>query len=126
MKSFYEWVNKRQENVVNEAGFYDPSELTQLFLAKHPPKDHGFEGFKRPRLKCRDGFAMSVQAGEDRYSTPREDYGPYSEVEVGGLSEPEELLEPYKEPGMPTGYALYGYVPIKVVDRVIEKHGGLA
>lgn len=84
--------------------------------------------FQLPRLHvvCNDGFKMSVQAGQYLYSTPRTDDAPtYSAVEVGYPSEYEELLMPYVEDANdPTG-TVYGYVPVEVVDAIIEKHGGI-
>lgn len=48
----------------------------------------------RPRIVCKDGFSMSVQAGLYLYCTPRTDLssGNYSAVEIGFPSEPEELV----------------------------------
>ena len=37
----------------------------------------------RTTVKCKDGFTMSVQASKSHYSEPKNDEGPYSEVEVG-------------------------------------------
>ena len=76
-------------------------------------------------MKCRDGFTMSVQASRYHYCSPRDDVGPYSEVEVGYPSSREELLMPYaEEPDKPTD-TVYSYVPIEVVAKVVEKHGGI-
>ena len=74
----------------------------------------------RPRINCKDGFSMSVQAGQFSYSIPRKDLrdGNYTHVEVGFPSKEEELLKPYSD-------AVYGYVPVEVVDKIIEKHGGI-
>jgi hypothetical protein len=69
---------------------------------------------------------MSVQASCTHYSHPRVDFAPYySEYEVGYPSEVEELLLPYAEnPEKPTN-TVYGYVPDKVINQVIEKHWGI-
>lgn len=74
----------------------------------------------RPRINCKDGFSMSVQAGQFSYSIPRKDLrdGNYTHVEVGFPSKEEELLKPYSD-------AVYGYVPVEVVDEIIGKHGGI-
>lgn len=78
-----------------------------------------------PQVECVDGFRMSVQVSENHYCSPRvNDAFYYAEVEVGYPSEKEELLMPYCEsPEKPTD-TVYGYVPVEVVDSVIEKHGG--
>ena len=82
----------------------------------------------RYRLHMKDGFSMSVQASTNHYSVPRENLARlsvYSAVEVGFPNEAEPLLLPYQESkGDPTE-DVYPYVPIEVVQEVIEKHGGL-
>ena len=82
-----------------------------------------------PRVKCQDGFSMSVQVGEYAYCLPRENNAyTYTQVEVGYPSEREELLDEWverwddNEPDWTR--SVYGYVPIEVVDKIIEKHGG--
>ncbi|MGB9848855.1 MAG: hypothetical protein ACPLSY_03375 [Moorellaceae bacterium] len=76
-----------------------------------------------PAIVCADGFRLSVQASKHHYCTPRDDYGPWTEVEVGYPSQEEPLLFPYAEdPGRPS--EVFAYVPIEVVRRVIKKHGG--
>lgn len=79
-----------------------------------------------PAMVCNDGFQMSVQGHAGAYCRPRDDWaGSYTMVEVGFPSDEEELLMPYaEEPNRPTE-TVYGYVPIDVVEAVIEKHGGL-
>ena len=50
---------------------------------------------KYKRILCADGFNMSVQASETSYCEPRNDRGPYKEVEIGFPSEREDLLMKY-------------------------------
>jgi len=77
-----------------------------------------------PRITCRDGFTLSVQAGRWIYCEPRTDEGSWTHVEVGYPSEREELLMEYAEsPNRPTD-TVYGYVPVELVQQVILKHGG--
>lgn len=77
------------------------------------------------RIECKDGFSISVQANTYTYCTPRENRAwPYSEVELGYPSELDDLIEVYSdEPG--TTQTVYGYVPIDIVNKLIEKHGGI-
>ena len=68
---------------------------------------------------------MSVQASRNHYCSPRRDYGPYTEVEVGFPSKEEPLLMQFVEdPEKPTE-TVYGWVPMSVVLQVVAKHGGL-
>ena len=80
----------------------------------------------RPRICCKDGFSISVQGGtEFHYCTPRYHCNQYIEVELGFPSAADSLLEGYAEdPSDPIG-TVYGYVPIEVVENLVEKHGGM-
>jgi len=81
---------------------------------------------KYKRVKCKDGFTMSVQASSVAYCSPRIDDGKYYKVEVGFPSQKESLLLKYaEEPEDPTN-TVYGYVPVNTVYLVITKHGGMA
>lgn len=77
------------------------------------------------RIECADGFSLSVQATHGAYCAPRTNIGPWYEVEVGYPSEaPNEILSYAESPDMPTE-TVYGYVPIELVERLIEDHGGM-
>ena len=78
------------------------------------------------KVHCADGFSMSVQANFGSYCKPRNNEGPYSEVEVGYPSKADPMLLPYMEMGgndNPTD-TVYPYVPVEVVEQVIQIHGG--
>lgn len=53
----------------------------------------------RPLLVCRDGFTMSVQASHTHYCSPRNDYGPYTHVEIDCPSTKHRSLSPYSDGG---------------------------
>ena len=79
-----------------------------------------------PRIVCNDGTSLSVQASQYAYCTPRDDHGPYSEVELGFLSiAPGPDLLAYAEDATQPKNTVYGYVPIDLVKRFIEHHGGI-
>jgi hypothetical protein len=78
-----------------------------------------------PRIICKDGFTLSVQAGKLLYSNPRQDRGPYSHVEVGYPSGVEETLIPYAEDKDKPQGTVYPYTPIELVQAVIDSHGGV-
>lgn len=84
--------------------------------------EYGFQE-TRPRIMCRDGFSMSVQASEGMYCLPKENLksGNYKYCEVGFPSEPVELLEPYD-----AGPGVFAYVPVEIIEHIIDKHGGFA
>lgn len=69
---------------------------------------------------CRDGLRLSIAASRLAYCTPRDDAGPWQEVEVCA-SQPIEGWEPYFDAQGDYGY-VYGYVPIGDLQRLIEAH----
>ena len=80
----------------------------------------------RSRVRCADGFSISVQANKYAYCSPRITYpGEYTRVELGYPSEPDEMIEEYAEDWDDLTNTVYGYVPIKIVDKLLEKHGGI-
>ena len=78
-----------------------------------------------PHVICKDGFKMSVQAGQSLYSTPKDVADDYEEAEVGFPSTEESLLTTYAEEEENLCGTVYGYVPCSIIDEVIEKHGGI-
>jgi hypothetical protein len=89
--------------------------------------------YPAPRLpnwiQCTDGFRMSVISGEGAYCSPRNDQGPYTEVEVGYPSERPEPWSDWSEhcedSSCPTE-TVYSYVPACKVRALIALHGGEA
>lgn len=106
----------------------------------------------RPRIVCNDGYSISVQASEYMYCEPRytqwqnddgwqvingnyysssktprnfeiDHFIPYESVELGYPSEADELIYDYAEDDDYTS-TVYGCVPVKIVEQLIEKHGG--
>jgi hypothetical protein len=79
----------------------------------------------RPAIECSDGFKVSVQASKTHYCRPRINHGPYSHVELGFPSEKvDEWMEWAETPESPTD-TVYGWVPVEVVESVLEQHGGI-
>jgi translation initiation factor 2B subunit (eIF-2B alpha/beta/delta family) len=92
------------------------------------PAFRGFPGMTSshtPYVVCKDGFKMSVQAGQSLYSEPRDVADSYEEAEVGFPSTEETLLTSYAEDNENLCDTVYGYVPCSIIDQVIEKHGGI-
>ena len=79
-----------------------------------------------PRLILADGASLSVQASKYMHSSPRDDKGPYTKVEVGFPSEtpPEAWKEFAEERDKPTN-TVYGYIPLTMVMLYIGAHGGI-
>ncbi|MHC3427237.1 hypothetical protein [Streptomyces sp. DT18] len=96
------------------------------------------------RIRCADGFSLSVIAGagaychpfpglarswadDSVYTVPADYPGPYTKVEVGFPSErPEpwsDWAEYAEDPDEPTE-TVYGYVPVETVRALIDSHGG--
>ena len=100
-------------------------------LNDDPLMKHIMTSSRLPKIICSDGFSMSVQVGYSLYSTPKKIAKRYSAVEIGFPSEPEELIKEYAEfapfDDDTTDYTdtVYPYVPVKIVDKVLKKHGGI-
>jgi hypothetical protein len=80
-----------------------------------------------PKIVCNDGFRMSVQASDGHYCSPRNNAGPYLELEVGYPSRNEPLLKDYMEtPYDNPTETVYPYVPKDTIEKIINKHGGIS
>jgi len=80
----------------------------------------------RPRIVCMDGFEMSVQGNEICYSIPKKVTTEFEAMEIGYPSAQEDLIIEFidSDTRHPT-QSVYGYVPISIIEEVIEKHGGI-
>jgi len=98
---------------------------TNEWLAKHEflPNSR----IVRYRAKCADGMTLSLQVSDGHYCSPRDDAGPWNEVEIGYPSRkpPKSIMHYIDGLGSEPTKAVYGYVPVKLVDRWIARHGGI-
>ena len=83
-----------------------------------------------PYVICNDDFEFSCQASSTHYSEPRDLANEYSQVEIGFPSLNDRIIEKYREDyGWEEDCGLtnpvYPYVPVKVVDELIEFHCGI-
>ena len=80
----------------------------------------------RPGVVCADGFQISIQASPFHYCYPKDNNAEnFEKVELGFPNQKDDLIMEYaKNPDYPT-LTVYGYVPIEVVDKLMEKHGGI-
>ena len=102
-----------------------------LYEGKDSLMKHMMTSSRLPHIVCSDGFTMSVQVGYSIYSEPKKVAKRYSAVEIGFPSEDEPLIEKYAEsyydPDVDFKYTetVYPYVPVKIVNKVLKKHGGI-
>lgn len=76
-------------------------------------------------IKCKSGLTMSVQASIHHYCQPRNDDGPYQQVEVGFPSRQiDDLMQYAENPAIPTE-TVYAYVPTTLVEQIVNDNGGL-
>lgn len=85
-----------------------------------------------PRITLNTGASLSVQASSSHYCLPRDDRGPYTHYEMAfprGLEECDLiLLKEFEEPsclGDSSGSGVYPYVPKGVINKIINRHGGI-
>jgi hypothetical protein len=105
-----------------------PSPMVDAFLAEtHHIRHVGSWTIleTRPRIECADGFTFSVQASEHHYSTPRADHGPYTHAEIGFPSQIEPTILRYAEDPTKPCDTVYGWVPVDVIEAILESHGGI-
>ncbi len=100
-------------------------------ITKYPPEwifsNDPISSIMRPWVVCEDGFTVSVQASSFHYCSPRENLldQDYDKVELGFPSAEDSLIIDYAEdPDDPT-QSVYGWVPIEIVEELVEKHGGI-
>lgn len=74
-----------------------------------------------PRVICNDKTVISIQASEFHYCHPRNNNGPWDEVEIGFPTCSMEGFEQYDDG---TG-DVFSFVPIELVVELINKHGGI-
>ena len=80
----------------------------------------------RPRMRCADGFSISIQAGFYRYCRPRNNEADtYESVELRYPNMEDPIIADYAENPDDLTETVYKYVPIEVVNELIEKHGGI-
>ena len=102
-----------------------------LYEKKDPLMKHMMTSSRLPHIVCVDGFEMSVQVGSHLYSTPKKVAKRYSAVEIGFPSDHEPLIEEYAEnlhdedAFVNSTNTVYPYVPVKIVNKVLKKHGGI-
>ena len=80
----------------------------------------------RKRIVCPDGFSISVQASSFHYCSPRENNMEwYNEVECGYPSTEDisDDLKRYAETGGNFTTTVYGFVPIDIVIKELNRHG---
>ena len=78
------------------------------------------------RITCADGTTLSVQVGDGLYCAPRDNHGPWYQVEVGYPDKPMPEIADYAEEADSPTDTVYGYVPIELVAAAIDACGGVA
>jgi hypothetical protein len=87
------------------------------------------DGYRQPtpKVHCMDGTTLSVQVGSGLYCIPRDNNGPYTHVEVGfpsrGFTQLTEYIDGTDDAD--PCESVYGYVPIEIVEEIIEECGGM-
>lgn len=104
---------------------FDINEWLRETRKVHTLRDGSVIEDNRPRLICEDGYSVSVQASRFHYCSPRIDGADnYESVELGYPNQEDSLINDYAEDDTYTD-TVYGCVPVKVVNKLIEKHGGI-
>lgn len=123
-KYFTDPKNVANDKISAESQNVPPDEFFRMI---EPQQANAFILFNK--IECKDWFTMSVQASYWHYCNPRTTcYSKYSFVydamEVWYPSEKEESLMEYCEDSG-TLETVYAFVPVEVINKVIEKHWGI-
>jgi hypothetical protein len=78
------------------------------------------------RITCKDGFSVSIQASARHYCRPRTDNGPWTHVELGFPNQRDPMIDLYADDADDPLHTVYPCVPLVLVERLIESHGGIA
>lgn len=78
-----------------------------------------------PRIVCREGLSFSMQAADGLFSTPSNNQGPWSAVEIGYPSRSVAAFLPFADDASSPTRTFYREVPLAIVAAVIRNHGGL-
>lgn len=100
-------------------------DIVNEFLRRAGAHKRPHWGLPVPYVICRDGFKISVQAGQTLYCEPRQNQGPWRKVECGYPSDIDPDLMPWAESEDDPCLTVYAYVPVEAVAAVLEKHGGI-
>ena len=93
-------------------------------IQKHVKSGETYGTFVRgpaEAVYCNNGLVLSIQASRVHYSLPKTDEGPYTHFEIGYPTMDLSLLDPYADEGSD----VYGYVPLEVVEKILENAGGV-
>lgn len=79
-------------------------------------------------LETNHGLTFSVQASKNHYCTPKFDsdtYRLYDEFEVGFPNQWVSEFMPYAQDRGRPADTVYAYVPVDIIQHVIDKNGGI-
>ena len=122
-------INEFIKNNLKVTNLAKNRDLLRCVKPIHMKNEDMMTSTRLPQIVCVDGFSMSVQVGFSLYSTPKKVAKRYSAVEIGFPSDHEPLIEKWAEnlfedtPDFTD--TVYPYVPVKVVNEVLKKHGGI-
>ena len=104
------------DNIISGAGITISKVLPDMYFKELYPK-----------IECADGTTLSVQASETHYCTPRDNFGPYTHVEVGfpSVPPPNSWMQYFdgEADDDPCG-SVYGNITVELVREFVELHGG--
>lgn len=113
-------TKKKSEDTPSKSSLIQDSSVLQLWL--RDMRDGVLQ--QVPPIVCKSGLAMSVQASRHHYCSPRNDVGPWDKVEIGYPNRVLPELKGYGD-GLTEDSTIYGWVPIELVEKIIEDNGGI-
>jgi hypothetical protein len=99
---------------------------TLEMLMAHLSKAKDVTFSRLPKVRCANGFTMSVQYGSGLYCSQYMTAFPVvpETCEIGFPSRCVKDLEPYREGSDKPTQSVYGWVPLSVIVKIIDANGG--
>lgn len=73
-----------------------------------------------PHVFCKDGFVFSVNVGLQAYCSPRDERGPWQELEISFLHGEDEAIQRWMDDS-----GIAGNVLVEIINSAIRAHGGI-
>jgi len=109
-----------EKNLEERLGAVDQTALLQVWLLRHRSERPNFDTL--PRITLNWGMTLSIQVGRGLYCTPRDEFGPWTHVEIGFPNR--KLPSEFGEYTDGTG-DVFAYVPIEMVGKLFYNNGGM-
>ena len=113
------------DNVMHASGKIEQKDLFELWETELEWLTVLFK-----HIECNDGYKVSVHANYWAYCNPRTTFFRthtflYNEMELWFPNREDELINEYAENDSDYTQTVYAYVPVEIIEKLLEKHWGI-